>query len=100
MEEAKKASGMRTFGWLNGGLIILLVGLSNVFKLTTITSGNALSTVMSVLFVAAVANVVLFLKALLQRQFLLAVFCVLVAGGFFILLGGILSGITVGSLGK
>jgi hypothetical protein len=101
MEESKKKSGMRTFGWLNGGLLTLLVGLCIVFKFTTITSsGNALSTVLFVLFVTIVANAFLFLKALWQRQFLLAVLCLLVAGGFCILLGGILGGIAPGSLGK
>lgn len=101
MEEAKKESSMRTFGWLNGGLITLLVGVCVVHKHNTIISiSDTVSTVIVVLLVAAVANVVLFLKAILQRQFLLAVFCVLVAGEFSILLAGILSGITVGSLGK
>jgi hypothetical protein len=101
MEEAKKESGMRTFGWLNGGLITLLVGVYVVRSLTTILStSDTVSTVIDVLFVAAVANVVLFLKALLQRQFLLAVLCLLVAGGFSILLVGIIAGLGAGKLSK
>jgi hypothetical protein len=101
MEESRKESGMRTFSWLNGGLITLLVGVYVVRNLTTILStSDTVSTVIDVLYLAAVANVVLFLKALLQRQFLLAVLCLLVAGGFSILLVGIIFGLGAGKLSK
>jgi hypothetical protein len=101
MEESRKESGMRTFSWLNGGLITLLVGVYVVRNLTTILStSDTVSTVIDVLYLAAVANVVLFLKALLQRQFLLAVLCLLVAGGFSILLVGIIVGLGAGKLSK
>lgn len=102
MEASKKRASLRLFGWLNSGLLALLLGLCVVFKHTAsaATSGSALTTVMLLLFVTVVANACLFFRALLQRQVLPAVLSLLVASGVFLLVGGVLGGITVGSLGK
>ena len=102
MEAPKKRASLRLFGWLNSGLLALLLGLVVVFKHTAsaATSSSALITVTLLLGVTVVANVFLFFRALLRRQVLPAVLSLLVAGGVFLLVGGILGGITVGSLGK
>lgn len=102
MEATKKSSSLCLFGWLNSGLLALLLGLGVVFKHTAsaASSSSALTTVILLLCVMVVANAFLFFRALLHRQVLPAVLSLLVAGGVFLLVGGILGGITVGSLGK
>lgn len=102
MEEPKKRASLRLFGWLNSGLLAFVLGLGVVFKHTAsaANSGRALTTVLLLLCVTVMANAFLFFRALLQRQVLPAVLSLLVAGGVFLLVGGVLGGITVGSLGK
>jgi hypothetical protein len=56
MEEPKQRSSLRLFGWLNSGLLALLLGLGVVFKYTASaassnSSSSALTTVILLLCV-------------------------------------------------